>query len=190
MSTFFLPSFLSIIGFAINKWQVRNLDYDNSKLSLAGKLAACCVQKPKIIFCAVVTILILTGLPAINIVPGISDYKVLPPHTESRAFYDKFIDAYSEEKLEPITVLFSGSGLPYKVTQWIKQVKSLKNINSVTLLPITKKYYLSLQLEPKNLSTVDLEKLLLKINNIKLPKSITIGITGNKVSEIELLKSL
>lgn len=153
----FLPALLSILQHKINAGVV--FKYQNHHHLFWRKLAQMVIKNPVIFaFTGLVSLLILT-YPLQHLKLGISDYHILPKHSEGRQFFNQYQQYYDVDELTPIIVvlkskedLFSEKNI-VKVHELIDKIERQKSVDKVsgylTLIPNgTLKQYLQLYKMP------------------------------------------
>jgi RND superfamily putative drug exporter len=130
------------------------------------KIAKTVVSSPLTFFFSALVILVVLSYPFMHAKFGISDYKILPPHSESREFFDVFNDEFDGNELTPITMVIladkgkilyrSNLNKLYAFTQKLKKNPLIKNVTSiVTTTPQLKssEYYVLYKQPKKRLNS-------------------------------------
>ncbi len=79
------------------------------------------VKHPFRYFFTCLLLLLMLGYPFLNVYFGVSDFKVLPKHTESRQFFDAYTRQFKTSELTPILVVA-------KTKESIFSAEAIKNI--------------------------------------------------------------
>ena len=98
-----LPAVLSILSKRINLLSIKILTPKrNGHSPFWHWLVTKVVKRPITYFVAIMVLLLTLSYPVIHAKFGISDYKILPPHSDSREFFDNFNASFNENALTPI----------------------------------------------------------------------------------------
>jgi RND superfamily putative drug exporter len=105
-----LPAMLAVVHHGINRWAVRKIQPEETCKHHAWRsLATYVVNKPLTFFALSLSILLILGYSFFHVKFGISDFKIVPKHSESRQFFDKFEKNFSKTELSPILLLVSST---------------------------------------------------------------------------------
>jgi RND superfamily putative drug exporter len=103
-----LPAILAVVHHGIDRWAVRKIQPEETCKHHAWRnLATYVVRKPLTFFAISLSILLILGYSFFHVNFGISDFKIVPKHSESRDFFDKFEKNFSKTELSPILLLIS-----------------------------------------------------------------------------------
>ncbi len=137
-----LPAILALIGHRINALAIRKINFQsNDPHSISPhnywyKIAATIVKRPVLFSLSTLVFLLMLGYTITNIKVGISDFHVLPDHSENQLFFDTFKKNFNEQKLNPINMIISsqhGSILSKKhITHLVNFVGKIKKNTSVS----------------------------------------------------------
>ncbi|MDF1646011.1 MAG: MMPL family transporter [Legionellaceae bacterium] len=149
-----LPAVLSVFGRRINALAVRPIHKKPSeKQHLWRSLAKTVVNRPLLFLFLSLGFLLLLAYPLLNVKFGISDFRIVPKHSESRQFFDEFKQHFHENELAPILLVVStkqGSILSasrisklYRFTRKIEKIEGIQRVDSiVTTAPrLSRKQY-------------------------------------------------
>ena len=137
-----LPAILSVVHHGINRLAVRKIQpEESSKNHVWRDLAKFVVSKPLSFFVLSLSILLLLGYSFLNVKFGISDFKIVPKHSESRQFFDAFEKSFPTTELAPILLIVStdhGSILSahhvsqlYDFTRKLEKNKKIERVGSI-----------------------------------------------------------
>ena len=158
-----LPAILSYLHHHVNAWMV--FKFKNGKSIFWRTLAQKVLQYPGIFACSGMLIVLLCTLPLKHLKLGISDYHILPKHSEGRNFFNEFQKSYDVNELTPIIMviksqndLFSNRNIK-KVHALVERIENKKSVDKVsgylTLIPngslnqYLKMYKMPLQFQPQ-----------------------------------------
>ncbi|MDF1827551.1 MAG: MMPL family transporter [Legionellaceae bacterium] len=103
-----LPAILAVVHHGIDRWAVRKIQPEETCKHHAWRnLATYVVSKPFTFFALSLGILLILGYSFFNVNFGVSDFKIVPKHSESRQFFDEFEKNFSKTELSPILLLVS-----------------------------------------------------------------------------------
>lgn len=168
-----LPALLSVLKEKINLLPVtlsrkKKEDRSNFWRWLAGKI----VQAPHITFILTLIFLLVLGYPLLSAKFGVSDYHILPEHSEHREFYDVYAKQFNENELNPILIsiqsnpstILSPKNIArlYDLAQRLKDNPLIKEVNSIvtTNSKLTARQYYQLYHSLKNKTNDALKQLL------------------------------
>jgi len=137
-----LPAVLSVVHHGINRLAIRKIQpEESSKYHLWRELAKIVVSKPLSFFFLSLSVLLLLAYSFLNVNFGISDFKIVPKHSESRLFFDEFEKNFSKTELSPILLIVStkhGSMLSarhvsqlYDFTRKLEKNKKIERVGSI-----------------------------------------------------------
>jgi RND superfamily putative drug exporter len=125
-------------------------------------IALCVVKRPLFFFFSSLMILLVLGYPFLNVYFGISDFNILPQHSESRRFFDIYQEQFNKNELTPILLVVSKSkgnilsqeavSKLYNLTTKLSKHPLVKRVDSiVTSTPrLLKNQYQALYQNPKH----------------------------------------
>lgn len=135
-----LPAVLTLFKCHLNKGSIRNLA-SNTPSIWWGKVAALVIEHRKFFFVFILLVLIILGLPFLKVKLGVSDQKILPQHSQSYQFYERFNKAFSNQRLMPIQFIVSSkkedilkeTGLKtlYELVQTLSKWPQITNIEGL-----------------------------------------------------------
>ena len=174
IALFILPAVLGVLNSQINKYPVRLFKQSSATNSHPHwrKLATAVIKRPLLFFFSAFIGLLLLGTPFLNAQFGISDDHILPEHSESRAFFNAYNQAFNENELNPITlVVRSDQGdilTPkhisqlYNLSKKIQKNPAVLQVNSiVTTTPqLTKTEYQQLYQSSQRIKNASVQSLL------------------------------
>jgi RND superfamily putative drug exporter len=103
-----LPAILSVIHQGIDRLALRKIQPEESiKHHIWRNIATYVVNKPLTFFAISLSILLILGYSFIHVNFGISDFKIVPKHSESRQFFDEFEKSFPHTELAPILLVVS-----------------------------------------------------------------------------------
>lgn len=135
----FLPALLSLLGPRIDRLAVRGMAADHGQAEgLWGRLAGMVMRRPFMVLVPVLAVLILAGVPFLNVNFGTPGMDTLPPDDETRVAYDTLRTEFAFPEVSPIEVLlYPGSGQmtdPENIAalaQTVERVAALPGVESV-----------------------------------------------------------
>lgn len=174
MAITLLPAILSILQNKINALPVIKKSINHQMVeekSAWYHLAITVVKKPIVFFISTLGILFVLSYPVLRIMVGISDYHVLPDHSQNQQFFDTYKREFNEQELTPIEmIVFSPKNSIlskksisniYDLTEKLKENPDIKEVNSIVTFDskLNKKQYQELyQHEIKNTNLKQLLK--------------------------------
>ncbi|MCH9716300.1 MAG: MMPL family transporter [Gammaproteobacteria bacterium] len=137
-----LPAVLSVLGHRINALAVRKINKkDTDKKHLWRALATTVVKRPFLFLFLSLGFLLLLAYPLLNVKFGISDFKIVPKHSESRLFFDEFKQHFNENELAPILLVVSTErhsilashriSKLYRFTRKLEKIKGIERVDSI-----------------------------------------------------------
>ena len=137
-----LPAILSVIHHRINRLAIRKVQHgEASKHHLWRTLAQIVVSKPLSFFFISLSLLLVLGYSFLNVNFGISDFKIVPKHSESRQFFDAFEKNFSKTELSPILLIVSTKkdsilsarhvSQLYDLTRKLEKNKKIERVGSI-----------------------------------------------------------
>ncbi|WP_298624250.1 MMPL family transporter [uncultured Legionella sp.] len=167
-----LPAVLSVLKDKINLLPV-TLSKTNKKhrFNFWHWLAEKIVRAPHLTFMLTLIFLLLLGYPFLSAKFGVSDYHILPEHSEHRTFYDVYATKFNENELSPILVSVQSNPSsilsPKNITrlddlaQRLKDNPLIQKVNSIvtTNSKLTPKQYYQLYHSKKEMNA-DIKTLL------------------------------
>jgi putative drug exporter of the RND superfamily len=168
-----LPATLSMIHHRINCLAIRRPEKETSKKPHAWRsFARVVANRPVLFFFLSLGFLLCLGYSFLNVRFGISDFRIVPKHSESRLFFDEFKHGFNENELTPILLVVStekGSilssrhiGALYNFTQKLEKNKQIERVDSiVTTTPrLPKKGYQQLYQSSEQMKQPGIKQLL------------------------------
>ncbi|MGQ3888141.1 MMPL family transporter [Legionella sp. CNM-1927-20] len=166
-----LPAILAILRNGINYLSVRITQRE--KASLAWRwLAKKVVKRPLIFFLLILSFLLLLGYPFLSAKFGISNFRILPKHSQGREFFNAYIDKFNEQDLTPILLIVTSRKDPilskanigklYDLVATLKKNPLIDHINSIvsTRDSLKKSQYQTLYNTKSALDTESIKSLL------------------------------
>ena len=142
-----LPAVLSVLKHRVNCLAIRPVEpqssdpYDIDKKSIWYKLARTVTNRPGMFSLAIIVFISVLSYTVQNIKVGISDFNVLPDHSENQKFFDMYKNNFNKEGLTPIKLIIStnkgkitsSDNLEnvYRLVHKIQKNKNVKAINSI-----------------------------------------------------------
>lgn len=106
-----LPALLGMMNKRINYLGIKFLTpAKNGQSPFWRFIVTKVVKRPVIYFVVIMIVLLTLSYPVIHLRPGISDYRILPPHAQSRLFFDKFNSSFNENALTPMQMVVEADG--------------------------------------------------------------------------------
>jgi len=103
-----LPAILSVVHHGIDRLALRKIQPEESmKHHIWRNIATYVVSKPLSFFVISLSILLILAYSFIHVNFGISDFKIVPKHSESRQFFDEFEKSFPQTELAPILLVVS-----------------------------------------------------------------------------------
>lgn len=108
LATTLLPAILAVLKHRINFFPIRSIDKtDSTRRHLWRSLAQRVIKHPLRYFISSLVFLLVLGYSLLNVHFGISDFRIVPKHTESREFFDAYKKDFNERDLTPIVLIVS-----------------------------------------------------------------------------------
>lgn len=148
-----LPAILAVVNTKIDLLTFKRLRSDETpKLNFWGWLAEKVLLHPRIYFVGIVVFLLVLGYPFLSARFSVSDYRIFPPHSAPRQFYDDYARLFNQNELSPILLIVQSQkpilakrnlAKLYDLTDKLKKEPLIKEVNSiVTTDPrLTKEQY-------------------------------------------------
>jgi putative drug exporter of the RND superfamily len=168
-----LPATLSMIHHRINCLAIRRPEKETSKKPHAWRsFARIVANRPVLFFFLSLIFLMCLGYSFLNVRFGISDFRIVPKHSESRLFFDEFKQGFNENELTPILLIVStdkGSilssrhiGSLYNFTHKLEKNTQVERVDSiVTTTPrLPKKGYQQLYQSSQQMKQPGIKQLL------------------------------
>lgn len=167
-----LPAILGMLNQKINTLSLSFFRKKTTSFHFWRKLSTAVIKHPLVYFISVLSILLLLGYPFLQVEFGLSDHRILPPHSEGRKFFDDYKKAFNENELTPLILIVS-SKKPILSKSNLNQIiditdKLNKNplisrvFSIVTTEPhLSKKAYQQLYQNPHKIKNKELKQLLL-----------------------------
>lgn len=177
IATTLLPAILAVIKTGINRlsiWKQNKKQIKQPTLvnkSFWKQLATTIVKRPWTFFLTTLVLLLGLGSPFLHVKFGISDFNILPVHSESRQFFSEFEKNYDVNQLYPIMLVITSNdpilskqnlAKLYKFTRKLQKNPSIDEVNSIVTTndDITPKQYHTLYHLPKHLMDANVKQLL------------------------------
>ena len=164
VAIFLLPALLAVLNRALDTLKLPMI---NEKLRRAlnvrhvwRRFAMHVVHRPCLFFCSSLIVLLCLGYPFLNARFGISDFHILPEHSDTRQFFDAYQEKFNEHELTPIVLILSANKgrilsprSLFKVYDFANKLEEnplILQVNSiVTTVPrLSKAQYLALYNDP------------------------------------------
>jgi RND superfamily putative drug exporter len=101
-----LPSILAVLNHRLNFLSIKMLTpTTNGQSPLWHWLVTNVVKRPIVYFVVIMAMLLTLSFPVLHAKFGVSDYRILPPHSPSRAFFDDFDRQFNINVLTPIQLI-------------------------------------------------------------------------------------
>lgn len=169
-----LPAILAVVHHGINRWAVRKIQPEETcKHHVWRNLATYVVSKPLSFFALSLAILLTLGYSFLHVNFGVSDFKIVPKHSESRHFFDEFEKNFSKTELTPILLIVSTDDQSsilsahhvsqlYDFTRKLEKHAAIERVGSiVTTTPrLLRRQYQVLYMSPKQQQSTGIKQLL------------------------------
>lgn len=167
-----LPAILGILNHRVNLLSIKFLSKNNENQSpFWNYLVSHVVKYPWVFFITIMIILLIMSFPITKIKFGISDYRTLPPHSESRLFFNTYNAKFNENDLTPIDLAVKSKGDILsegnlaKLATFTKELKELPNVHHVTSIvntepKLTSQQYHALYTESRSKMNSEIKTLL------------------------------
>jgi RND superfamily putative drug exporter len=198
-----LPAILSVLGPNINLLSIKVLTpLENGRSPFWRRLVTTVVKRPVIFTIAITAMLLTLSYPMLHAKLGISDYRILPPNSTSRAFFDEYNANFNEATLTPIELIIHTKGdtlsqknlsLLMKATKQITKMDSVESVLSIVSIDptMTSKQYYALYHKPPAQMSDDLQTFLsLTTGSDFTVMTITSEHKANSAETKELVKDL
>lgn len=101
-----LPAILAVLNTRINRFSVNFCRRKRPPHQTIWHRVACFVTDwPRLFGGVTLLILLLAGYPFLSVKFGVSDYRILPKHAESRQFFNVYLSQFNENELSGITLI-------------------------------------------------------------------------------------
>lgn len=123
-----LPAILGVLKHRVNSLAIRPVQkqtsnpYQIEDKGIWYKLAHTVTKHPGIFSLSVIVFISVLGYTAQNIKIGISDFNVLPEHSDNQKFFDMYKNNFNKEGLTPIKLIITAKN---------DKINSAKNIESI-----------------------------------------------------------
>lgn len=167
-----LPAILSVLGGHINRFSIRSCHVGDEKPGFWGKTARAVTKRPVWFFLASLIVLILCGVPFLNVKFGLSDFHIFPESSPSRVFFDEYKNHFNENTLNPIQMIVTTKdkkilskaniGRLYRLVAHLQENPLVAEVDSIvsTKPHLTKKQYQQLYTSPARYKDKDVKQLL------------------------------
>ncbi|WP_233586488.1 MMPL family transporter [Legionella sp. km772] len=166
----FLPAILAVLQQRINLLAVK-IPHPFKHFRFWRWMAERVVKRPLVFFIPIFIFLLVLGYPFLSAEFGLSDYKIFPEQSKSRAFFDTYEQKFNGQELNPILLLVKTDAPPllskkniykiYDFTQEIKENPLVKQVNSiVTTSPELSRYQYYRLYTQKKIKDEDVKKML------------------------------
>lgn len=142
-----LPAVLAVLKHGINRLAIPYIFNEDTHVKQIDtthvwhKLATAVVARPVVFFISALLVLLFLGYPFLNVRYGISDYHMLPEHSENRRFFDVYDEKFNANELTPIFMIVTsheGKILSkhnlarlYHLSQRLKKNPLIHQVNSI-----------------------------------------------------------
>lgn len=147
-----LPALLGVLDHRINKWAIRKIrtkpiNATNTK-NIWHKIAQTVVNHAGKYFFSTLFFLLFLAYTVLKIQIGISDFQVLPAHSENQIFFDTYEKHFNEQELNPILLIVSAQDDDnilspqnlshlYDFVQKIKKMPAVSEVSSIVSIDST-----------------------------------------------------
>lgn len=101
----FLPAVLALLGPRVNWLRVRRIEERTDQNGFWSRLATVVMRHPLRIMLPVLALLIVAGLPFLNVNFGTPSMDMVPKSSEARRAYDLLVNEFPQADISPIVVL-------------------------------------------------------------------------------------
>lgn len=142
-----LPAILCVLGERLNAWPVRKIRLQSNdpnsinKNNVWYKIASLVVRRPIIFALSTLMFLMVLGYAVLKVQVGISDFHVLPDHSENQQFFDAYKKNFNEQELNPIQIIVTAENGDilsahhidklYRLVHDLQDNSIVKEINSI-----------------------------------------------------------
>jgi len=141
-----LPALLGVLGYHINAWAVRKIKAQSNDPNIVDTQSAwyhvayTVVKRPILFSLSTLFFLFFLGYTVLNVKIGISDFHVLPDHSDNQQFFDTYKENFNEQELNPIQIIVTSHGQIlskkninklYDLVQNIEEKRLVKEVNSI-----------------------------------------------------------
>lgn len=137
-----LPAILNVLKHRVNSLAIRPIKKQSTNNNgIWFKLATAVTNKPGLYSLLILAFISVLSYTVQNIKIGISDYNVLPDHSQNQVFFDMYKNNFNTEGLTPIKLIISTKDEKITTTKNIKDIYNLihliqkhpnvKTINSI-----------------------------------------------------------
>lgn len=168
-----LPAILSVVHQGIDRLALRKIQPEESmKHHIWRNIATYVVSKPLSFFVISLSILLILAYSFIHVNFGISDFKIVPKHSESRQFFDEFEKSFPQTELAPILLVVSTENASilsahhvsqlYDFTRKLEKNPAIERVGSiVTTTPrMLRRAYQELYMSDKQRESAGIKQLL------------------------------
>lgn len=198
-----LPAILGVLNTRINLLSIKLFRKKEGKsFNFWHWLAEKVVKRPWLYFFSILIFLLMLGYPILFAKFGVSDFRIFPPQSEHRLFFDLYDEKFNERELTPILVVVETkpSGILtrrnlnnlYDLADKIKDNPSVKEVKSIVTSPgLDKTQYYNLYVKYKDMQDKSL-KILLKTTTTNHATVLTVvsKYPANSNETKELIKQL
>lgn len=148
-----LPAILGVLGHRINAWGVRAITQQSNDPNVRNpnntwyKIAYTVVKRPILFSLSTLLFLFILGYTVLNIKVGISDFHVLPDHSDNQQFFDTYKANFNEQELTPIQLIVTADhgnilshqhiATLYHFVQKLKRNPLVDEVNSIVSIDKT-----------------------------------------------------
>ena len=158
-----LPAALFLLGPRVNALAIPRLRPQHYGSGFWSTLSRMVSMRPRLVFLAVLALLVLLGTPFLRVRMGAPDVTILPADVESRRGFDLLRSSFSPGEIAPILVVVEAPGpilerepvgALYDFTQAVAQLPSVVRVDSIVSLDpsITKAQYQLLYSDPRQIA--------------------------------------
>jgi putative drug exporter of the RND superfamily len=168
-----LPAVLSVLNTHIDFLTIKLFKHASARGRDGWKwIASNVVKHPLFYFCCILIILLSLGYPFLSVKFGLSDFHILPQHSDSRAFFDTYEKKFNDNELTPIYLIVSthkenslsqhALSRLYDIAHQLKRNPLIDQVNSIvtTDTKLTKNQYYMLYHSSKKETSASIKKLL------------------------------
>ena len=130
-----LPALLAVLGHRVNKWSIGGQAHRSAESPMWGRVANKVMRRPGVVASGVVALLLLVGLPFLNVQFGTSDERVLPPGDPTRELVEILDTEFASDETGAFPIVALGIGdEPAAVDAYAAEVSSIDDIARVDTL--------------------------------------------------------
>ena len=126
ISVVVLPAALAAIGHRIDKWSLFRRHPKPVGEGFWHRVATTVMRRPVVIGGSVVALLIVLGLPFLNVQLGLPDDRVLPTTASSRQVQDEIRTSFTSNEAGAVQVVAQGAATPTQITAYASALSRLE----------------------------------------------------------------